>query len=263
MTVRRKLIAGNWKMNASFASNDELLKGLSAGFQQLCSEAGKESMPDVLVCPPAPYWAAVNILLEGSGIEQGAQDVSEHAKGAYTGELSVSMLQDFKLNHVILGHSERRREQFQTDRLVSLKVAQVMQAGMTPLVCVGETQAEREQGLTQAIIKRQVLSALSLLPVDFDRVVVAYEPVWAIGTGLTATPEMAQEVHGYIRGLLEQRTIHARALRILYGGSMNAHNAKDLLSQPDVDGGLIGSAALSSSDFLSIISAAAAVARNP
>ena len=261
MTSRRKLIAGNWKMNASLAGNEDLLRGLIAGLNALKAEVGQEALPEILVCPPAPYWSQVGALLESSGIVQGAQDVSEHPKGAYTSELSVSMLQDFKLEHVILGHSECRRDQFQIDNLITRKVATVFQAGLIPVVCVGETQQEREQGQTQAVIKRQVLSALSLLPMDFDRVVMAYEPVWAIGTGLTATPPMAQEVHSLIRGLLASRTHHAHALRILYGGSMNASNAQTLLAQPDIDGGLIGSAALSSSDFLSIISAAGA--RNP
>ena len=261
MTVKRKLIAGNWKMNASFSSNEALVKALVTGLDALKAQVGQPSLPDVLVCPPAPYWAQVSALLEGSSIAQGAQDVSEHDKGAYTGELSLSMLKEFKVDHVILGHSERRRYQFQNDSLICHKVFQAMNAGLTPIVCVGETQDEREQGQTWAVIKRQVMSALSMLPADFDRVVVAYEPVWAIGTGLTATPVMAQEVHAYIRSLLEPRTTHAKALRILYGGSMNAANAQALLAQPDVDGGLIGSAALSSSDFLSIISSA--VARNP
>jgi len=261
MTLKRKLIAGNWKMNASLSSNEELVKALVSGLSELKAKVGQQSLPEVLVCPPAPYWVQVAALLESSGIMLGAQDASEHDKGAYTGELSVSMLKEFKLGHVILGHSERRRYQFQNDSLICHKVSQAMKAGLTPILCVGETQDEREQGQTQPVIKRQVMSALSMLAADFDNVVVAYEPVWAIGTGLTATPAMAQEVHAYIRSLLESRTAHAQSLKILYGGSMNASNAQSLLAQPDVDGGLIGSAALSASDFLSII--AAAVAHNP
>jgi triosephosphate isomerase (TIM) len=261
MMVKRKLIAGNWKMNANFSSNEALVGALLQGLSELKNQAGPDALPEVLVCPPAPYLAQVGALLNGSGMALGAQDVNEHDKGAYTGEVSTSMLKEFNVSHVILGHSERRRYQFQTDSAVCQKVVQTLQSGLTPIVCVGETQDEREQGQTQAVIKRQVMSALSMLTTDFEQVVVAYEPVWAIGTGLTATPQMAQEVHAYIRSLIETRTRHAKSLKILYGGSMNASNAQALLAQPDVDGGLIGSAALSAPDFLSIISAA--MARNP
>lgn len=245
----KKLIAGNWKMNGSLAANAALLRDLLAGIGQPAC--------DVAVCPPAVYLAQARELLAGSGaIELGAQDVSQHEAGAFTGDVSAAMLKDFGVRYAIVGHSERRQHQGETDVHVAIKVKRALAAGITPIVCVGETLREREEGMTEFIVKRQLSAVIHLNGHCISEVVVAYEPVWAIGTGQTATPEQAQAVHAVLRAQLKAATGQACRVRILYGGSMNAANAAELLAQPDIDGGLIGGASLKAPDFLKIVAAA-------
>jgi triosephosphate isomerase (TIM) len=195
-------------------------------------------------------------LLQGSPIAWGAQDVSAHEQGAYTGEVSAAMLRDFACRYVIVGHSERRQYHGETDTLVATKAQRALALGMTPIVCVGETLAEREADQTEAVVKRQLAAVIHTVAHCTSEIVVAYEPVWAIGTGKTATPEMAQQVHAVLRAQLSAATQHPERVHILYGGSMNAANAASLLAQPDIDGGLIGGASLKASDFLQIVAAA-------
>jgi triosephosphate isomerase (TIM) len=246
--MKKKLIAGNWKMNGNVAANAALLKALldpSAGWNCL-----------VAVCVPAVYMAQVQGLVEGTGIALGSQDVSAQESGAYTGEIAAAMLKDFGTRYAIVGHSERRQYHGETDATVAIKATRALAAGITPIVCVGETLAEREAGRTEEVVKRQLAAVIHANGHCISEIVVAYEPVWAIGTGKTATPEMAQAVHAVLRAQLQAATEHADRVHILYGGSMNAANAKELLAQPDIDGGLVGGAALKAADFLSIIAAA-------
>ena len=248
--TNRKLIAGNWKMNGSLAANQALLQELLAGIGQPVCE--------VVVCPPAVYLGQAQSLLAGQGvIELGAQDVSQHENGAYTGDVSASMLKDFGVRYCLCGHSERRLHQGETDVHVAIKVKRALAAGITPIVCVGETLREREEGMTEFIVKRQMSAVIHLNGHCISEIVVAYEPVWAIGTGQTATPGQAQQVHAVLRAQIKAATSQADRVRILYGGSMNAANAAELLSQPDIDGGLIGGASLKAPDFLKIVGAAA------
>ncbi len=247
--MRRKLIAGNWKMNGSLAGNAALLDGLRAGCANLNA--------DLAVCVPAPYLAQVQATLTGSGIVWGAQDVSVHESGAYTGEVSVSMLKDFACRYVIVGHSERRSYHGESDELVAQKAVRALGAGLVPIVCVGETLQEREQGQTNAVVTRQLKAVLDAVGTQLAGIVIAYEPVWAIGTGKTATPDMAQQVHELIRTNLAQRDAAAAStIQVLYGGSMKPDNARELLAMADIDGGLIGGAALKAADFLAIAQAA-------
>lgn len=247
--MRTLLIAGNWKMNGSLASNAALLDGVRAGAAGLKAE--------LAVCVPAPYLAQVQSALAGSGVNWGAQDLSVHDTGAYTGEVSAAMLGDFACRYVIVGHSERRSYHGETDELVAQKAVRALSAGLVPIVCVGETLAEREQGATDAVVIRQLKPVLEAVGADLAKIVVAYEPVWAIGTGKTATPDMAQQVHELIRATLAQADAAAAAtVRILYGGSMKPDNAGELLAKPDIDGGLIGGASLKAVDFLAIAKAA-------
>lgn len=246
-----KLIAGNWKMNGSLAANQALIEGLSQGLDA--------SACDVLVCPPALYLPQLRQLLGAEApLALGAQDVSEHEGGAYTGQIAVAMLREFGVSHAIVGHSERRQYQGETDLQVARKAQCALDGGITPIVCLGETLEEREQGLTAFIVQRQLSAVLQVLGASAQSVVLAYEPVWAIGTGRTATPEQAQQVHAALRRQLSQAGLEAEGVRILYGGSMNAGNAVELLAQPDIDGGLIGGAALKVRDFLAIVAAACA-----
>ena len=246
----RKLIAGNWKMNGDLVSNQALVQDLLAGIGQPAC--------DVAVCPPAAYLAQVQQLLgNNQAISLGAQNVSQHDNGAFTGDVSATMLRDFGVRYAIVGHSERRQHQGETDVHVAIKVQRALAAGITPIVCVGETLREREDGMTEFIVKRQLSAVIHLNGHCISEVVVAYEPVWAIGTGKTATPEQAQAVHAVLRAQLKAATDKAGRVRILYGGSMNAANAAELLAQPDIDGGLIGGAALKAPDFLKIVAAAA------
>ena len=246
---RKKLIAGNWKMNGSLAANAALIGELLAGIGQPAC--------DVAVCVPAVYLAQVQLLLAGQGgIALGAQDVSQHESGAYTGDVSAAMLKELGARYVIVGHSERRQYQGETDAQVAVKAQRALAAGLTPLVCVGETLREREQGETESVVSRQLSTVIQLNGERLVDLVVAYEPVWAIGTGRTATPEQAQAVHAALRALLAAADLQAAGVRILYGGSMNAGNAAELLAQPDIDGGLIGGASLKARDFLKIIETA-------
>ena len=246
--MKKKLIAGNWKMNGSIASNEALVNALIAGMS--------DSECLVAVCVPAPYLAQVQALVANSGIDLGAQDVSQHESGAFTGEVSAAMLRDFGARYAIVGHSERRQYHGESDALVASKAQRALAAGITPIVCVGETLAEREAGLTEEVVKRQLAAVIHTNGHCISEIVVAYEPVWAIGTGKTASPEQAQQVHAVLRAQLKAATEHADKVHILYGGSMNAANAVQLLSQPDIDGGLVGGAALKAADFLTIIAAA-------
>jgi triosephosphate isomerase (TIM) len=247
--MTKKLIAGNWKMNGNLAANDALVRELVRGMPG-------DSGCLVAVCVPAPYLAQVQMLRAGSALELGAQDVSPHADGAYTGEVSAAMLKEFGVRYAIVGHSERRQYHGETDALVADKAKAALAGGITPIVCVGETLAEREVGKTEEIVKRQLAAVIHANGHCISEIVVAYEPVWAIGTGRTATPEQAQQVHAVLRAQLKAATSHADRVHILYGGSMNAANAAALLAQPDIDGGLVGGASLKAADFLQIVKAA-------
>ncbi len=245
----KKLIAGNWKMNGSLAANEALLREIAAGLpaQSACA---------VALCVPSPYLAQLRTLIAAvPAIELGAQDVSSQASGAFTGEISASMLKEFGCRYVIVGHSERRQYHAESDALVADKAKAALAAGITPIVCVGETLAEREAGRTEEVVKRQLAAVIHTNGHCISEIVVAYEPVWAIGTGKTATPEEAQAVHAVLRTQLKAATGHADRVKILYGGSMNAANAASLLGQADIDGGLIGGASLKAPDFLKIIAA--------
>ncbi len=245
---KRKLIAGNWKMNGSVAANDALVRAVIAGL------AGVDCT--VAVCVPAPYLAQLQMLRHGSSLELGAQDVSAHASGAFTGEVSAAMLKEFGVRYAIVGHSERRQSHGETDADVADKAKAALAQGITPIVCVGETLAEREAGRTEEVVKRQLAAVIHTNGHCISEIAVAYEPVWAIGTGKTATPQQAQQVHAVLRAQLQAATEHAQRVPILYGGSMNAANAASLLAQGDIDGGLIGGASLKAADFLQIIGAA-------
>lgn len=248
MTMAAKLMVGNWKMNGSLAANASLVSDILSGMDGLSCRAA--------VCVPAPYLAQAQNLLSGSALAWGAQDVSAHDSGAYTGEVSADMLRDFAVRYCIVGHSERRQYHGETDTVVATKAQRALAAGITPIVCVGESLAEREAGQTEAVVKRQLAAVIHTNGHCISEIVLAYEPVWAIGTGLSATPEQAQKVHAVLRAQLQAATAHADRVSILYGGSMNTANAADLLVQPDVDGGLIGGAALKVPDFLSLLKTA-------
>ena len=246
--MKKQLIAGNWKMNGSSVANEALLKALVAGINSATCH--------VAVCVPAPYLAQVQGLVAGTGIDLGAQDVSQHESGAFTGEVSAAMLREFGARYCLVGHSERRQYHGETDAAVAVKAQRALAAGITPIVCVGETLAEREAGRTEEIVKRQLAAVIHTNGHCISEIVVAYEPVWAIGTGKTASPQEAQHVHAVLRSQLRAATEQADRMLILYGGSMNAANAAQLLSQDDIDGGLVGGASLKPADFLSIIAAA-------
>ena len=205
---------------------------------------------------PSVYLAQMQLLLAGSAIDLGAQDVSQHEGGAFTGEISGAMLKEFGVRYLLVGHSERRQYHFETDEIVATKTQRALACGITPIVCVGETLAEREAGQTEVVVKRQLAAVIHANGHCISEIAVAYEPVWAIGTGKTASIEQAQQVHAVLRSQLHAATNQADRIHILYGGSMNAANAAQLLAQPDIDGGLVGGAALKILDFLSIISAA-------
>ena len=247
----KKLIVGNWKMNGSLASNEALLHGFLQGL-----DAPDQSVL-VAVCASAPYLPQLQQLLGKGPIAWGAQDVSAHEAGAYTGEVSAAMLREFGCRYCIVGHSERRQYHGETDEVVAAKAQRALAAGITPIVCVGETLAERDAGQTEAVVKRQLAAVIHTVGHCSSEMVVAYEPVWAIGTGRTATPEQAQAVHHVLRAQVAAATANAdKRVHILYGGSMNAANAASLLAMPDIDGGLIGGASLKVPDFLQIIRAA-------
>lgn len=246
--MKKKLIAGNWKMNGSLSANVSLLQAVLDGSKGLNCKAA--------VCVPAAYLAQAQSMLSGQSlIALGSQDVSAQEVGAYTGEISASMLKDFAVHYAIVGHSERRQHHAESDAIVALKAQRALSAGITPIVCVGETLVERQAGQTEEVVKRQLAAVIHTNGHCISEIVVAYEPVWAIGTGLTATPEQAQEVHAVLRSQLKAATSHSDRISILYGGSMNAANAPQLLAQTDIDGGLIGGAALKAMDFLAIMAA--------
>lgn len=246
--MKKKLIAGNWKMNGSLAANEGLVKALLAGL----------GVPNcqVALCVPSVYLPQMQALVAGSSIDLGAQDVSQHESGAFTGEVSGTMLKEFGVRYCIVGHSERRQYHFETDALVAAKAQRALACGITPIVCVGETLAEREAGKTEEVVKRQLAAVIHTNGHCISEIVVAYEPVWAIGTGKTASTEQAQQVHAVLRAQLKAASPQAERIHILYGGSMNAANAAQLLAQPDIDGGLVGGASLKAPDFLSIIASA-------
>ena len=248
MGMASKLMVGNWKMHGSLAANASLLSEILSGMGGVNCRAA--------LCVPSPYLTQAQSLLAGSALALGAQDVSDHESGAYTGEVSATMLRDFAVRYCLVGHSERRQYHGETDTAVANKAQRALAAGISPIVCVGESLAEREAGQTEAVIKRQLAAVIHTNGHCISEIVVAYEPVWAIGTGLNATPEQAQAVHAVLRAQLQAATAHADRVSILYGGSMNAANASSLLAQPDVDGGLIGGASLKATDFLSMLKAA-------
>jgi triosephosphate isomerase len=241
--MRGKLVVGNWKMNGGLASNKTLLSDIKAGWK--AAEGRK-----IAVCVPYPYLAQVNAALEATPIEWGAQDVSEHEVGAFTGEVSARMLAEFGCRYAIVGHSERRQFYGDTDAVVAAKAVAALAGGLTPVACVGETLAERDAGMTMAVVSRQLDAVLAAVGANAAKIVVAYEPVWAIGTGRTASPEEAQAVHAMVRARLAESS--AADVAVLYGGSVKADNAKALFAMADIDGGLIGGASLKAAEFLAI-----------
>jgi triosephosphate isomerase len=250
--MRARCVAGNWKMHGSLAANQRLLEAVRAGTQAVAGVT-------CAVCVPFPYLAQAEAALRGSGVALGAQTVSEHDAGAYTGEVSGAMLRDFGCRYAIVGHSERRALYGERDAQVAAKFVAAQRAGLTPILCVGETLAEREQGVTGEVVGRQLDAVLDAAGVAaFAQAVVAYEPVWAIGTGRTASPQQAQDVHEMVRARIGARDAAIGAdVPILYGGSVKPGNAAEIFAMPDVDGGLIGGASLVAEDFLAIVRAAA------
>ena len=258
MTDRRRIVAGNWKMHGSLASARELAGALAG----TTHESGR-GLPDVIVFPPFPHLDAVRRVLEAAdsagtlAVQLGAQDVSVHEQGAHTGEVSAGMLADCGCSHVLVGHSERRAGLRESDELVAKKFRRAADHGLIPVLCIGETLPEREAERTGEVVLRQLGAVMELCGAGrFERAVLAYEPVWAIGTGHTATPEQAQQVHALLRGEIARTDAKiAAGLRILYGGSVNGANAAPLFAQPDIDGGLVGGASLDAKEFLRIITA--------
>ena len=248
MNTPARWVIGNWKMNGSLASNADLLEAV---------RGKSHSSVKVAVCAPFPYLNQVQRALGGSDVQSGAQDVCDHGAGAYTGQVSAAMLREFGASVVLVGHSERRQFNAETSELVAAKADAAVTAGLTPVICVGETLAQREAGLAEATVAAQLAPCAALLVASNAKVIVAYEPVWAIGTGKTASPAAAQTMHAFIRAQLAAMNPSAATVSVLYGGSVKASNARELFSQPDIDGGLIGGASLLAADFLAIISAAA------
>jgi triosephosphate isomerase len=247
--MRRILVAANWKMNGNKASNEALLKAFKEGF---------DGSADTAIFPPALYIPQLSESLKASDIAFGVQNAYFEEKGAFTGELSLSMVKEFGCQYVLIGHSERREIFGESDELVATKVAATLEAGLIPMLCVGETLDERESGVTEKVVKAQIDAVLSKVGIAaFEKIVIAYEPVWAIGTGKTASPEQAQDVHAFIRQLLvaEDAEVAAKT-RILYGGSVKAASAEALFGQPDIDGGLVGGASLIADEFVAICNAA-------
>ncbi len=246
---RKILIAGNWKMNKTASEAGELAKAIVAQIATL-------SAIDVLMCPPFTSIPKVSEIVGTSNVRLGAQNVSDKVSGAYTGEVSAAMLRDLYVSYVIIGHSERRSYYGETDAFINKKLLTCLDSNLIPILCVGETLEEREAGKVEEVIRTQLVGGLAGVPADkAETIVIAYEPVWAIGTGKTATPEQAQEVHAFIRKTISEilGTEPAGKIRILYGGSMKPANADELLAKPDIDGGLIGGAALKADDFLALV----------
>ncbi|MEO7761772.1 MAG: triose-phosphate isomerase [Casimicrobiaceae bacterium] len=242
--MRQRLVVGNWKMNGDRASNAALLEALLPGL--------RDSECKAVVCPPFPYLQVVGEALSGGEVGLGAQDVSAHRQGAFTGEVAAEMLRDVGCSYVIVGHSERRQYHRESSELVAQKASLVLEHGMTPIICVGETLAEREASRTEEIVSAQLAAAIARIGPEMGRTVVAYEPVWAIGTGRTATPEQAQAVHAMLRERLTEVSEAAGAIPLLYGGSVKADNAANLFGCADIDGALVGGAALNAREFLAI-----------
>ncbi len=251
MSKRRPLVAGNWKMNGNQAESTALVNGIKQGLASV-------NTAEVAVCPPFILIPLVATLLKGSPAVWGGQNLSVHKSGAYTGEIAGPMLKDHGCTYAIVGHSERRSYYGETDKLVAEKFGAAQAAGLVPILCIGETLAEREAGQTEAVVARQLDAVIQMHGIAaLKNSVLAYEPVWAIGTGKTASPQQAQDVHAFIRGRLAALDKGvADGVRILYGGSMKASNAKELMAQPDIDGGLIGGASLVAEEFLNICRAA-------
>lgn len=249
--MRQPLVAGNWKMNGSKNDVEALLSELKGG-------VGDSMAAAVVVCPPYVFLDQARRLLEGSAVGLGAQDVCDQDKGAFTGEVSGPMLVEAGCGYVIVGHSERRHVYGESDELTAKKFSAARRAGLIPILCVGETLEERESGVTEQVVETQLNAVIELEGIEgFNDAVIAYEPVWAIGTGKTATPDQAQQVHAFIRGRLRERNAElAEAVQILYGGSVKGANAAELFSQADIDGGLIGGASLKADEFLTICRAA-------
>lgn len=246
MAARKKIVAGNWKMNGSLERNADLLRAVVSGSAAVAC--------DVVVLPPFPYIAQAQELLAATSVFLGAQNVSEHVSGAFTGEVAAGMLQELGCRYVLVGHSERRALFAEGDELVAAKFMAVRAVGMIPILCVGESLAEREAGQAEAVVIRQLEAVLSRAGYgSLTDAVLAYEPVWAIGTGVTASPDQAQEMHAAIRRFVAARDADlANGMRILYGGSLKPENVRDLFAQPDIDGGLVGGASLQAEDFLAI-----------
>lgn len=247
--MRKTIVAGNWKMNASKDSVESLVTDILSGASDVSAE--------IIVCAPFPYLSQVEVLIEGSNLMLGAQNLNVNASGAFTGEVSAEMIKDFGANHVIVGHSERRSLYGETSEIVAEKTKAAIDSGLTPILCLGESLDQRESGKTESVVSEQLNKVIKMVGIEaFNNIIVAYEPVWAIGTGMTATPEQAQAVHKLIRDLLASSSQDiADKTAILYGGSMNASNAVELISCADIDGGLIGGAALKAEDFLQICKA--------
>ncbi len=248
--MRKTLVAGNWKLNGSIADTATLIDGILSGLDRVTAT-------DVAICPPYPYLAQAQSLLAGSAVSLGAQNVSDQGSGAYTGEVSAAMLKEFGCDYVIVGHSERRSLYGESDEFIARKFSAAQAAGLIPVLCVGESLEEREQGVTENVVARQLDAVLALSGVSaLANSVIAYEPVWAIGTGKTASPDEAQAVHRFIRDRISSHDGDvAEKVQILYGGSVKPDNAEELFSQADIDGGLIGGASLKAEDFLGICSA--------
>lgn len=250
--MRQTLVAGNWKLNGSLDSIKQLVAGITAG-------TGDTGETQIAVCPPFVYIPLVSNLLADSKVAVGSQDISDQESGAFTGEVSGAMLNDFSCTYAIVGHSERRALYAEDDEFTARKFAAARKAGLTPILCVGETLDEREQGITEDVVARQLDAVIKLEGISaIGEAVIAYEPVWAIGTGKTASPQQAQDVHAFIRGKLAglDKSV-ADKVQILYGGSVKGSNAKELFSMQDIDGGLIGGASLTAEDFLAICTAGA------
>ena len=247
--MRKTIVAGNWKMNASKDSVESLVTDILSGASDVSAE--------IIVCAPFPYLSQVEALIEGSNLMLGAQNLNLNASGAFTGEVSAEMIKDFGANHVIVGHSERRSLYGETSEIVAEKTKAAIDSGLTPILCLGESLDQRESGKTESVVSEQLNKVIKMVGIEaFNNIIIAYEPVWAIGTGMTATPEQAQAVHKFIRDLLASSSQDiADKTAILYGGSMNASNAVELISCADIDGGLIGGAALKAEDFLQICKA--------
>ena len=250
MNERNRWVIGNWKMNGSLATNAALLETVAARAQSGASSTR------VAVCAPFPYMTQLQRTVGGTAVIYGAQDVSEHLSGAFTGQVSARMLVEFGATIVLVGHSERRRYNAESSELVAAKAAAAVAAGLAPVICVGETLAQRDAAQAESTVAAQLAPCATLIGSSAANLVIAYEPVWAIGTGKTASPAEAQAMHAFIRSELIKINAAAATVSLLYGGSVNATNARELFSQPDIDGGLIGGASLVADDFLAIVSAA-------